>query len=81
MEDWALQLHCLQTIFVSEEHMAEKLVPVLQGVQESWRLPEDRLLLTTAQTYVVAAMSNLKWKQAVLPWAQPTPSYKKFNER
>ena len=39
--EWVLQSYCLQTLFVPENHTAENLVPVLQGVLESWGLPEN----------------------------------------
>lgn len=52
-KEWVLQSHCLQTMFVPEDHIAENLIPVFQGVLESWGLPENRYwqvpLLTMAQ--------------------------------
>ena len=64
-KEWVLQSHCLQTVFVPEDHTAENLAPVLQGVLESWGLPENRLACATTDNgaNIVAAMRNLKWKR------------------
>ena len=40
-KEWVLRSHCLQTVFVPKDHTADNLVPVLQGVLESWGLPEN----------------------------------------
>lgn len=64
-KEWILQSHCLQTVFVPEDHTADNLVPVFQGVLESWGLPENRLACATTDngTNIVAAMKNLKWNR------------------
>ena len=41
--EWRLQSHCLQTIFVPEDHIAENLATFLQEILESWTLPENSL--------------------------------------
>ena len=46
-KEWVLQSSCLQTLFVPENHTVENLVPVLQGVLESWGLPENQLACAT----------------------------------
>ena len=57
-KDWVLQSHCLQTLFVPEDHTAENLAPVLHSTLESWCLPENRLACVTTDngTNIVAAM-------------------------
>ena len=64
-KEWVLQSHYLQTVFVPEDHTAENLVPVFQGVLESWGLPENRLACATTDngTNIVAAMRDLKWNR------------------
>ena len=61
-KEWILQL---QILFVHEDHTAENLVPVLQGVLESWGLPENRLACATTDNgpNIVAAMRNLNWNR------------------
>ena len=67
-KEWVLQSHCLQTIFVSQDHTAENLMPVLQGVLESWGLPENRLAFATTNngTNIVRGFTV---EQTVLFWA------------
>ena len=62
-KDWVLQSHCLQTLFIPEDHTAENLAPVLRNTLESWCLPENRLTCVTTNncTNIVAAMRILKW--------------------
>ena len=62
-KDWVLQSHCLQTLFIPQDHTAENLAPVLQGILECWSLPENRLACATTDngTNIVAAMNILKW--------------------
>ena len=62
-EDWELQFNCLQTVFSPEDHTADNLVLVLQGVLESWGLPENQLTCATTdnESNIVAAMRSLKW--------------------
>jgi len=62
-KEWELQLYCLQTTFVPEDHTADNLVTVLQGVLESWELPENRLACATTDhgSNIVAAMRKLEW--------------------
>ena len=64
-KEWVLQSHCLQTIFIPQDHTAENLMPVLQGVLESWGLPENRLACATTDngTNIVAAMKDLQWNR------------------
>jgi len=35
-KEWELQSYCLQITFVPEDHTADNLMVVLQGVLESW---------------------------------------------
>ena len=62
-KDWVLQSHCLQTLFVPEDHTAENLAPVLRNILESWCLPENCLACVTTDngTNIVTAMRILKW--------------------
>ena len=62
-KEWELQSHCLQTTFVPEDHTADCLVMALQGVLESWGLPENRLACATSVngSNIVAAMRKLNW--------------------
>ena len=64
-EEWQLQSHCLQTVFVPEDHTAENLALVLQGVLESWGLPENRLTCATTNngSNIVAALRELIWSR------------------
>ena len=62
-KEWELQSYCQQTTFVPEDHTADNLVVVLQGVLESWGLPENRLACATTDngSNIVAAMRKLEW--------------------
>ena len=55
----------VQTLFVPEDHTAENLVLVLQGVLESWDLPENRLACATTDngSNIVAALRELNWSR------------------
>lgn len=59
---WILKSHCLQTLFVPEDHTAENLAPVLRNTLELWSLPENRLarIITDNGTNIVAAIRILK---------------------
>ena len=60
---WSLKSHCLQTLFVPEDHTAENLAPLLRTTLESWCLPENRLACITTDngSNIVAASRILKW--------------------
>ena len=60
--EWRLQSHCLQTIFVPEDHTVENLATVLQKILESWTLLENCLVCETTDngSNIVAAIQILK---------------------
>ena len=57
-KEWVLQSYCLQTLLVPENHTVENLVPVLQGVLESWGLPVCQVLGVDPKT----AHFRLRWQ-------------------
>ena len=63
--EWILQSHCLQTVFVPEDHTAENLATALQEALESWALPENHLACVTTDngSNIVAAIRSLKWNR------------------
>ena len=60
---WSLKSHCLQTLFVPEDHTAENLAPLLRTTLESWCLPENHLACITTDngSNIIAASRILKW--------------------
>ena len=71
--DWNLKSHCLQTLFVPEDHTAENLAPLLRTTLDSWCLLENRLACITTDngSNIIAAMRILKWDRLAITCTWP----------
>lgn len=45
--EWKLKTHCLETIFLPEDHIAPNLADALRDIMQDWDLPTDKLVAVT----------------------------------
>ena len=62
-EDWQLKNHCLETLYLSQNHTGTNIAEALESILESWSLKsEQQICITTDNgSNMVAAITKLGW--------------------
>ncbi|RXN13466.1 zinc finger BED domain-containing 1-like protein [Labeo rohita] len=63
--EWTLKSHCLETVFMPENHTSDNISDALRHAFEEWSLDEKKLTCITTDNgaNIVAAVKKLNW-----PW-------------